>query len=192
MAVMIVQFPLIVLSGYFEGRLDHGAAADFPTWMKIRSRPVRLALTFGFVYVACVAMQTWQVALGPIDPTPPLQWPTAQRAAWFAMFTVGMFFPCYLAATALLLPVVRTLTAPLRALPGPIGGVLALALGGAIGIAAFAAVTSTRVAAFVDAIRAAFAASPSLALAITLATTLAPLALGLVLVLGRRGAPARD
>ncbi|MCX5746400.1 MAG: hypothetical protein NT062_28315, partial [Proteobacteria bacterium] len=90
LAIMVGQFPLILLSGYFEGRLDYGPPMEgFPTWMQIRSRPVKLAFTFAFIYLCCVTLQTWDISIGPIDPTPPDEWPQAQRAAWFAMFSAG-------------------------------------------------------------------------------------------------------
>ena len=59
---------------------------------------------------------------------------------WFAVFTAGMFFPFYLAATGLLIPIGRVLTRHCAARP-PAGAVLALMLGGGIGIVVFAAVT---------------------------------------------------
>jgi hypothetical protein len=182
LALMVAQFPLILLSSFFEGRIDYDPGlANFPRWMQIRSRPVKLAFTFAFIYLSCVALQTWNVSIGPINPTPPLEWPAAQRALWFAMFTAGMFFPFYLAATSLVIPVGRVLTRPLRALPPPIGAVLALIAGGGIGIVVFAAVTSTKLAAFVAGIHETIAANPAIAIGITLVTVFGPLVLGLVL-----------
>ncbi len=93
LAIMLSQVPLIVLSGYFEGRLAYGTeASQLPGWMRIHSVPVKLAFTFGFMYLSCVALQTLHFSIGPIDPTPPLAFPPAQRALWFAMFSAGMFF----------------------------------------------------------------------------------------------------
>lgn len=181
-AIMIAQFPLIVLSGYFEGRVDHGPSMDgFPLWMRIKSRPVKLAFTFGFIYIACVALQTLHFSIGPINPTPPESFPPAQRALWFAMFTAGMFFPFYLAATSLLIPVLRAITIPLRTLPTLLGGILALAAGGGIGIGVFAVATRTQLPAFVDSIQAAIHASPAVALGVTLGMTFGPMILGWLL-----------
>ncbi|HEY6038188.1 MAG TPA: hypothetical protein VIV58_28095, partial [Kofleriaceae bacterium] len=138
-AIMIGQFPLLVLSGLFEGRLDYGPAMEgFPLWMRIRSVPVKLAFTFAFIYIAGVALQTLHFSIGPLDPTPPLAFPPAQRALWFAMFTAGMFFPFYLAAAGGLIPVLRALTRPLRAVPLVAGALASLLLGGALGIGVFA------------------------------------------------------
>ena len=180
-AMMVAQFPLLVLSGYFEGRLDYGPQlAGLPLWMRIRSIPVKLAFTFGFIFVATVALQTLHVSIGPIDPTPPLAFSPDKRAMWFAIFTAGMFFPFYLAATSLLVPVLRALTAPARAFAPAIGGVLALVLGAAIGAVVLAIATKTSVPAFVDAVKAGIAMNPPLAATLVLATTLGPLAIGLV------------
>ena len=181
-ALMVGQFPLLLLSGYFEGRLDYGAMpASFPLWMRIKSRPVKLAFTFAFMYLTCVALQTWHVSIGPIDPTPPASFPPNTRAMWFAMFTAGMFFPFYLAATSLLIPVLRFITRPLRALPQLVGGLLALVIGGGLGVVVFAAVTSTKLGAFVAEIQATIQADPRIALGVMAVMTLGPLALGLVL-----------
>lgn len=188
-AILVAQIPLLVLSGYFEGQLDHGGTATgLPRWMQIRSRPVKLAFTFGFIYVACVALQTWDISIGPIDPSPPAAFPVAQRAAWFAVFTVGMFFPFYIAATGLLIPVLRVVTWPLRGLPAALGAVLALALGGALGAVVFAAVSSARLGDFIAGIQATIARDPALAIGVTLACVLVPMLFGLVLGAGARAA----
>ncbi len=181
LAIMLSQFPLIVLSGYFEGRLDHGTeSSSLPTWMRIKSVPVKLAFTFGFMYLSCVVLQTLHFSIGPIDPTPPLAFPPTQRALWFAMFSAGMFFPFYLAATGLLIPVLRVLTAPFRALPVALGAVLALGVGGGVGVVVFAVATKTKLPDFVSAIRAAIAASPALTIGVTLGMTFGPMLIGVV------------
>ncbi len=185
LAILVGQCPLLLLSGFFESQLDHGGTAGMPRWMQIRSRPVRLAFTFGFTYLVIVALQTWDVSIGPLKPTPPASFPLAQRAAWFAMFTVGAFFPFYLAATRLLIPVLRALTWPLRQLPDALGALLALGLGGGIGLIFLAAVTSARLREVISGIQAAIARDPALAIGVTLATVLLPLLLGLALR-GRR------
>ena len=182
LALLLVQVPLLVLSGYFEGRLDYGPrVAALPRWMQIRSTPVKLAFTFGFIYLCCVALQTWQINLGPIDPAPPLAWPLERRALWFAMFTAGMFFPFYLAATAVLVPVLRAITLPLRALPPAVGAVLALVLGAGLGLFVMAALTSTQLGAFVAAARAILEANPAIGLGLSLGALVVPAALGLAL-----------
>src|SRR5689334_7045263 len=71
LGVMLAVVPLLVLAGFFEGKLDYGGSlAEFPLWMRIKSVPVKLAFTFGFMYLTCVALQTWDVNIGPLDPTP--------------------------------------------------------------------------------------------------------------------------
>jgi hypothetical protein len=180
-ALMLGQFPLIVLSGYFEGRIDYGVTMSGPLWMRIKSVPVKLAFTFAFIYITCVVLQTLHVSIGPLDPTPPASFPPAQRALWFAMFTGGMFFPFYLAATSFLIPVLRALTMPLRAMPALPGALVALVLGGGLGLGVFALATKTRLPAFVDHVQASIQASPALAIGVALGMTLGPLLLGVVL-----------
>jgi hypothetical protein len=179
--IMAAVVPLLVLAGYFEGRLDYGETlSELPLWMRIKSVPVKVAFTFGFIYLACVALQTFDISIGPLDPTPPTTFPAAQRAMWFAMFTGGMFFPFYLAATGALIPLLRVMTAPLRAMPAAVGGLLALVLGAALGLFLLSAATSTAFPAFVKALVAAYKAEPAIGATVTGVTTFGPLLVGLV------------
>jgi hypothetical protein len=180
-AVMASQFPLLLLSGYFESRLDYGEPSPgLPKWMSIRSKPVKLAFTFGFIYLALIPLQTWNVSIGPLDPTPPESFPQAQRAMWFAMFSVGMFFPFYMAATATLIPVLRVLSWPLRQLPTVLAALLALTVGFALGTLILALTTEQAVGDFVRALAAAYKANPALGVAISAVMTLGPMALAVL------------
>ena len=180
-ALMVAQFPLLLLSGYFESRIEYDETiADFPLWIKIKSKPVKLALTFAFIYICLVPLQTWNVSIGPLDPTPPLTFPLQQRAMWFTIFTVGMFFPFYLAATGILVPVLRILTWPLRMLPPIVGGLLALLLGGVFGVVVLALVSSQAVGDFIAAIRDAYRANPMLGLVVSALTLVVPYVIGLI------------
>jgi hypothetical protein len=180
-ALMVAQFPLLVLSGYFESRIEYEETnADFPLWMKIKSKPVKLAFTFAFIYIALVPLQTWDVSIGPLDPTPPLSFPLQQRAMWFSMFTVGMFFPFYLAATGALVPVLRIVTWPLRLLPPVVAGLAALLAGGGLGVVVLALVSSQQVGAFVGQIRDAYRANPAIGLVVSALALVVPYVIGLV------------
>ena len=179
LAIMIAQFPLLMLSGYFEGRCDHGEKTG-PAWMAIESKPVKAAFTFGFMYLVVVAAQTWDLHIGPVDPTPPTTFPPAQRAMWFAMFTAGFSFIFYMAAAGVLIPILRVVTAPLRPLPTAAGAVLALIVGGGIGLFILSAVQSTKVGAFIKYIQATLSSSPAVVIGVTLASTVIPLVVGLV------------
>jgi len=181
-AVMLAVVPLLLLGGYFEGRIDYDETlATLPLWMRIKSKPVKLAFTFGFMYLACVTLQTWNVSIGPVNPNPPLTFPPAQRAMWFGIFTAGMFFPFYLAATSLLIPLLRLLTKPFRAMPAAVGAFGSLVLGGMIGVLVLTAVTSSKLGAFIKSIKDFINSDPAIALGVTLVTTLVPLAIGLIL-----------
>ena len=181
-ALMIGQFPLIMLSGYFEGRIDYGEQmVELPLWMRIKSKPVKIAFTFAFIYISCVALQTWNVSVGPIDPTPPVQWTLEKRAMWFAMFTAGMFFPFFLAATGLLIPVLRFITRPLRALPAAAGALIAIVAGGGIGILVFTLVTNSKLKQFIAGIKQVFSEHPAIGVGITFASVFGPMIVGLIL-----------
>ena len=178
-AVLFVQLPLLLVEGYFEGRLDYGPGVG-PVWMRIRSRPVKVAFTFAFLYLVIVVMQTWDVSLGPIDPTPPKEWPVTQRALWFGVFSAGMFFPNYLAASGSLIPALRALTAPLRKLPTVAGVAIASVVGVGAGWAATALVDSSKLGKAAEAWKA-LQENATYALPIALAIVWVPILVGLVL-----------
>jgi hypothetical protein len=182
-AILFAQLPLLLVEGYFEGRLDYGDGVG-PTWMRIKSKPVKISFTFAFLFLVTVIMQTWNISLGPIDPTPPKEWPMQQRALWFAMFTGGMFFPNYLAAAASLIPALRTITAPLRKIPA----IAAVAIASLVGVAAgYALVMALGNAKLGDRIGAAQALwqslqeNPTIALPLALGMVWVPILFGLVI-----------
>ncbi len=184
-SVLVATIAMLFVEGYFEGRLDYGATLDgLPLWMRIKSRPVKASFTFAFMYLAIVALQTWDISIGPIDPTPPDEWSLAQRAQWFGVFTVGMFFVNYLAATSLLIPVLRAMTRPLRALPGVVGAAIAAVVGVGAGFGANELVASVVLREEVAGAQDAWARvtrPPAVALAAALALTLVPIFVGLLL-----------
>jgi hypothetical protein len=181
-AIMLAVLPLIFLAGYFEGRLDYGdTLTDFPLWMRIRSWPVKAAFAFGFMYLVCLAAQTWNISIGPVNPNPPASFPAATRAMWFAMFTGGFFLIFYMAAASALIPVLRVLTAPLRRLPDLAGGLVALLVGGGLGVVVMSALSSVKLGVFIRGIKASIDASPGLSVGVTLGMTLGPLVIGAIL-----------
>jgi hypothetical protein len=181
-AVLFAQLPLLLVGGYFEGMLDYGDGAG-PVWMRIKSRPVKLSFTFAFIYLVTVVLQTWNVSLGPLDPTPPKEWPEMQRAGWFAMFTAGMFFPNYLAATSTLIPALRTITAPLRRLPSAVAVAIASVLGVGAGYGAVLALASAKIGGGIGKVNDFWQSlqnDPATALPIALGMAWAPIVVGLV------------
>jgi hypothetical protein len=176
LAIMIGQFPLLLLSGYFESRLAYANQS-----MRIDSWAVKLAMAFGFMYLVVIAAQTWDVRIGPVDPTPPLEWPTDKRALWFAMFTGGFALIFYMAAASVLVPVLRVLTYPLRYLPGLVAALVALAVGFGAGMLVLAGVQSTKVADFIASVKAGVQARPGVFVGLTLASTFVPMLIGALL-----------
>ncbi len=190
-AILFAQLPLLLVEGYFEGRLDYGQGVG-PTWMRIKSQPVKVAFTFAFLYLVILVMQTWSISLGPIDPTPPKQWPEAQRAGWFAMFTAGMFFPNYLAASSSLIPALRAITAPLRKVPTIVAVAIASLVGVGAGYGAVIAFGSAKLGERITAAQALWQSlqeNPTIALPLALAMTWVPILFGLVI--DRRARPER-
>ena len=123
-------FPLLLVAGALEGRLDYGEhARRMPRWMAIDSRPVRYTFALALTYVGLVTLQAFDVSLGIVDPRAPSGWPPQQRLLWFVGFSFGMGFANYLAAAGVLIPGLRVLTAPFSRLPAPLGLGLLVALG---------------------------------------------------------------
>jgi hypothetical protein len=184
-SVLLGTVAMLFVEGYFEARLDYGPTlAELPLWMRIKSGPVKAAFTFAFTYLAIVALQTWDISIGPIDPTPPPEMPLETRAMWFGMFTFGMFFVNYMAATSILIPFFRTITKPLHALPGVVGAAIASVVGVGAGWGLSELVASVLLQDQVGAAQDSWAqitSAPAVAVPIALAITLVPILVGLVL-----------
>lgn len=132
-AALMASFPLLLVGGAIERRVDHGARKDFPLWMQIDSRPIRWTFTFALAYLAIVLIQAFDVSVGPIQANPPEAWPQPQRLLWFLMFSFGMSFVILLSATSWLIPILRIVTAPFARLPLVLGMTLLGLLGGGLG-----------------------------------------------------------
>lgn len=191
--LLVATFPLLFVAGYFESRLDYGGKLEsLPLWMQIDSRPVKAAFTFAFTYLSIVLLQTFDIAIGPIDPTPPESFPPATRALWFAGFSVGMCFPNYLATTSLLVPPLRGLGRIGGKLPAPVAVVVLGALGGAVGYGALFVLHSQTVGEEVAAAESAwesFTSNPAVAIGVVFAGLILPTLLGLILERVRGPAP---
>ncbi|MFN3197274.1 MAG: hypothetical protein ACE366_02480 [Bradymonadia bacterium] len=186
-AILVAHLPLILVEGYFEGRLNYGSSmAQMPLWMRLDSRPVKFTFTFAFVYLTVVTFQTWDINLGPVDFSPPDEWPLAQRAGWFAMFTVGMAFPNFLAATTVLIPGLRLVTQPLRALPAAVSVLLLVVLGGAIAWFGLERIPFPEISNLIASWKAWIEAEPTRAIIATFAAVGAPILLGVLASLFRK------
>jgi len=183
--LLLATFPLLFVEGYFESRLDYGSKLEsLPMWMQIDSRPVKAAFTFAFTYLSIVLLQTFDISVGPVDPTPPESFPPATRAMWFAGFSVGMCFPNYLATTSLLVPPLRALGRVGQKLPGPVAIVVLGALGSGVGYGALSLLHSQTVGEEIAATQSAwesFTSNPAIAIAVVFAGLLVPALFGLIL-----------
>lgn len=171
-ALLCGQLPLLLLEAYFVDRLLAAERGPrMPVWMRIPAGPIRSSLALALTYLGLFTLQSWELSIGGIDPTPPAIWPQAQRLAWFSGFALLLTFPAYLAATSTLLPILRALLRPLRALPAALAVLVAVGLGGGAGLLALMLVDVREGALFaaLAGIKAAVAADPIGALLITLA-----------------------
>ncbi|MFC1611363.1 hypothetical protein ACFL6C_10410 [Myxococcota bacterium] len=180
-AILLAQFPLLLIGGFFEGRLDYGEAAeDFPLWMRIRSRSVKLAFTFAFTYLAVVVLQAWNVEIGPVDPSPPPEWSLSKRIWWFGIMSGGMFFPNYLLACSLLIPLLRAITTPFHRLPAVVALAILSIVGAGIGYTVVRLVSSRDLEGGIDALQSALSEKPAVAIGIALGMAWIPILWGLV------------
>jgi hypothetical protein len=180
-AVLLAHVPLLLLEGYLEGLLDYGeSGVDLPLWMSIKSRPVKLSFTFAFTYLGVVVLQTWNISIGPLNPSPPPEWPLGQRAMWFGIMSVGMFFPNYLATCGILIPILRKITSPFRHLPRKVGLPLLGVLGVALGIGIVFLLGSSLLGGKINSVQQAIKSRPALAIGVTLGMILIPIVIDMV------------
>lgn len=183
--LLFATFPLLFVEGYFESRLDYGDSVEgLPLWMQIDSRPVKAAFTFAFTYLSIVLLQTFDLAIGPVDPTPPESFPPATRALWFAGFSVGMCFPNYLATTSMLVPPLRAIGRLGQKLTAPVAVVVIAALGAALGYGVLFVLHSQTVSdeiAAAESAWVAFVSNPAVAIGVVFAGLVLPALLGLLL-----------
>lgn len=177
-AALAASFPLLMIGGAIERRIDYGhALKDMPLWMQIGSRPVRWFFTLALTYLGIVALQVLDLELGIVDPSAPAQWPPQQRLGWFVMFSFGMSFANFLAASAVLVPALRVITWPFARLPAALGFPLVTAFGfglGALALAGLARADDVRaITGYVEALK----QQPAIALAVTAALVVVPLVL---------------
>jgi hypothetical protein len=178
--LVLAHVPLLLIEAVFVGRLVTESAVKLPLWMRIPSKPAKVSITLAFTFLSVVLFQHWDVSLGPIDPSPPEEWPTSQRAMFFAIMSFGMFFPNYLAATGLVLPAMRMITKPLERLPLALV-VAIVAIGGTgLGVGLVGVLASETVGDEIYRVQEAIWSSPALALGVTLALVLVPAAIGMI------------
>ena len=180
-AILLAHFPLLLVAGYFEARLDYGeSAVRLPLWMRIKSKPVKLAFTLAMTYLGVVVLQAWDISIGPVDPSPPPEWALGQRAMWFAIMSVGMFFPNYLLTCSVLIPALRAIAKPLHRLPPAAALAILSVVGLGIGSVAVIGLASQTLQGGIGAIQGAAAKSPAAAIGIALGIVLFPITWGLV------------
>ena len=174
--LFMAQFPLLVLAGFLEGKIPRSDSSG-PMWMRISSRPVRVYFALALSYFALVLLQTWDIQVGPIDPTPPPSWPPEQRLRSFLMLSAAAYFPMYLIAATVLIPTVRLFWRPFRALPPAIGLLAAGLCSAALGYGCRLLLQSETIDSSLDQQQSWLAQHPEVAVAILLATTVLPAAL---------------
>jgi len=179
-AILMAHGPLLLIEGYFEGRLDYGKnAVSLPLWMRIKSRPVKVAFALALAYLGIVVLQTWDFSFLPVDPNPPESWPLSQKRFWFVVMTASVLFPSYLLSATAVIPLLRFATRPLRWLGrvgGPIGAtVIGLGLGWGAVLLVSSGTVSSQVAAFQK-----IAEQPLHAFAIAMLTAWIPILFGLL------------
>jgi len=183
--ILFAQFPVFFVAAFFESKLDYGEVlASLPLWMRINSIPVKISFTLAFTYIAVVILQTWNYKIGPIDPNPPASWDVATRARYFAIMTIGMFFPNYLATTSLIIPPMRVFIRLYNRIPIFIGLLISLVVGTTAGVGAVIALQSKNTANAITALKSTqnlFTSNWIIVLVMTFGSILIPLVVGSML-----------
>lgn len=152
LAILVAHGPLLLIQGYFEGRLDYGkSTVKLPTWMSIKSVPLKLSIALAVAYISVLVLQTWDISIGPVDPNPPGSWPLSKRVFWFVAMGGTMLFPAYLAGAAILIPGLRALTKPFRLVAPWVSLPVLTVIGLGVGWGATAALVSQGISNTVDA-----------------------------------------
>lgn len=130
-AILFVQFPLLLIVGWYEGKIDLGPYdnQDMPLWIRIKPWSLKTSIAMAFAFLCIVITQTWHIGVGPMDPTPPDVWPQAMRLGWFLMFTLGFTGIFMIAAPSAVIPPLRIVTQPFRWAPSIIAVPLLTAVG---------------------------------------------------------------
>jgi hypothetical protein len=181
-AIIFVQFPLLLIVGWYETRIEKNPAAEgMPLWIALRPLSLKISMAFSFAFLCIVIIQTWHLGVGPMDPTPPDVWPQAERAAWYGMFTFGFTGIFMMAAPSVIVPWLRVVTRPFRPLPAILAVPLLTAIGVAAGMGAVTLVANAKLGAastslhnFLDP----FQQDPVKAIAITSAMVWGPILFG--------------
>lgn len=174
-ALLAASFPLLLIAGAVERRVAYAPGrATMPLWMQIDSRPIKYTFTLALTYLGIVTLQAFDLELGIIDPSPPVEWPQQQRLMWFLAFSFGMSFANFLVAAGVLIPALRLITAPFSRLPGALGMPLVALLGlglGWLSLGALARADDVRaIGGYVEAMK----QQPTVAIAVAVALVVVP------------------
>ena len=169
-ALIPLFFALLMCQGLLVAR--HEGDVQKLSWV------AKASFALAFVYLSLLVLQTWDISIGPVDPSPPEEWPLGQRGMWFGVMSVGMFFPNYLAAAAILIPALRVITAPFRALPLLPAMLLLTAVGAGLGYGAMLLLSSGEVAGQISAVQEVISEDPGTAIGVIFAMVWVPILFG--------------
>lgn len=174
-ANVVLLTPLLVgaalgLLGVVERQTERGTTGAL--WMQL-PRPLSLGLALGLSYFTTVFAQEFGVSLGPVDPTFPTAVPQATATLWFLVFTFGFVGIGMMSAPALLVPLLRVVTAPGSKASVPAQTLIAAGLGALFAGGLLVGLRTPAVEALVKQAQAFFAANAT-------AGTLALIAIGVV------------
>lgn len=123
LCALFAHGPLLFVAGILELRSRKEVDGDeMPAWMRLKDPFIKAGFTFSLTFLCVVSIQELGVEFGPVDPTPPAEWPLGKRAGWYGMFTFGFAGITYMALVGSVVPVLRAIAKPLR------GGSLAVSV----------------------------------------------------------------
>ena len=179
-AVLLTQLPLLLIAVYFDAGIRGEKPRGLPNWMWLRSGPLKLGLALAFSYFAMVVLQTWDIQLGPVDPTPPPGWPLAVRARHFGLICLAGLLPGYIAMSSLVVPPLRRLARLLQRCPAALAAALLGAVGLLVGLVLLLALESARASEAIASVQDLLHGDGPLMIGVTVGVILIPTLLGLL------------
>ncbi len=125
---------VLLVTGLIERRLPRGKVG--PLWMRL-APGVGVTVSLGLTFFTTLVFQMLGVSLAVVAPSFP-DAPPLLEAFWYFMFTLGFSGVGAITTPAVMVPLLRLLTWPMRRLPLPLAGALSIFPGALFALGLFA------------------------------------------------------
>lgn len=139
--LLVAHGPLLLTAIFFESQFDYGNTINQARWLRIAVVPVRIGYVWIILSLLVRILQRYELSLVGFEVSPPFDQSTWEQIAPFATFAAAVGFGFYYIGSIVIIPLLRVLALPFRALPTVLA-VPALVLVGTAGGASLAAFLS--------------------------------------------------